>query len=94
MGKHQVVAMTIVTGGSNNQSGFKQAPAMNPLGIILNNIVFGDIIYPGHYFALFVASAAEVGYIHLISARFSIGVVQDIVMAMTFSAAGSMGVIS
>ncbi len=68
MGKHQVVAMTVVTGGRNYQSGFKQAPAMNPLGIVLNNIVLGDIIYPGHYFAFFVAPSAEVGDIHLIGA--------------------------
>ena len=74
MGKHQVVAVTIVTGGSNNQSGFKQAPAMNPLGIVLNNIVLGDIIYPGHYFALFVASTTKEGDVHLIGTRFGIAV--------------------
>ena len=93
MGKHQVVAVTIVTGGSNNQSGFKQAPAMNTLGIVLNNIVLGDIIYPCHYFAFFVTSSAEVRDIHLIGARFSIAVMENIMMAVTLFAAGRIGVI-
>jgi hypothetical protein len=94
MGKHQVVAMTIVTGGSNHQSGFKQTPAMNPLGIVLDYIVLGDIIYPGHHFAFFVASSAEVGDIHLIGARFGIAVMENIMMAVTLFAAGRIGIVS
>ena len=86
--------MAVITGGSNHQSCFKQAPAMDTLGIVLDNIVLGDIIYPCHYFAFLVASSAEVGDIHLIGARFGIGVVQDIVVPVTFFTAGCIRIIS
>ena len=85
--------MTVVTCGGNHQSGFKQTPAMDTLCIVLNNIVLGDIIYPGHNFPFFVASSAEVGDIHLIGARFGIAVMEYIVVTMTFFAAGCIRVI-
>ena len=93
MGQYQVIAMTVITGGSNHKSGLKQTPAMDTLGIILNNIMLGDIIYPGNYLTLFVASAAKVGDIHLIGARFGIAVMEYIMMTVALFTVGRMCVI-
>jgi len=74
MGKHQVVAVTIVAGGGNDQTCFKQAPAVDTLGIILHDIVFGNIVYPGHNLSFPVTLPAEIGNIHLIGTRPGVGI--------------------
>jgi hypothetical protein len=68
MGQHQVVAVTVVTGGRHDQTRFKQSPAMDPLGIVFNDVVFGYIVYSRHYFTFSVAPSAEIGDIHLVGA--------------------------
>lgn len=67
---------------------------MNTLGIVLYDIMFRYIIYPGHNLALFVAFSTEVGNIHLIGAGCCIAVMQDIVVTVALLAAGSIGIIT
>ena len=85
--------MTVIAGGCNHQAGFKETPAMNTLGIVFHDIVFGYIVYPGHNFTLFVTFSTEVGYIHFVGAGLCIAVMQDIVMTVTLLAAGSVWII-
>ena len=68
--------------------------AMDTLGIVLDNIVLGDIIYPGNYFTFFVTSSTEVGDIHFIGTRFGIAVVENIVVTVTLFTAGCIWIIS
>jgi hypothetical protein len=68
MGQHQVVAVTVVAGRCNDQARFKQAPAMDALGIVFHDVVFRYIVYSRHYFTFSVAPSAEIGDIHLVGA--------------------------
>ena len=63
-------------------------------GLILHNIMLGDIINPGHYFTFLVASAAQVGNIHFVGTRFCIAVMEDIMVTVTLFTAGCMWIIS
>jgi hypothetical protein len=67
MWQNQVIAMTIVAGGSYDKSRFKQSPAVDPLGIVFHDVVLGDIIDPGHNLPFPVTPSAEIGDIHFIS---------------------------
>ena len=93
MRKHKVISVAVVAGCSNNQAGLKKTPAMYALGIIFYNIVFRDIIYPGNNFSLLVAFTAEEGDVHFIGTGIWIRIVQNIVVAMAFFAAGCVRII-
>ena len=68
MGKYQVISMTVVAGGCYDQSRFKQTSSMYTLCVILNNIVFSDIIHPGYNFTFPVTFAAQERDVHFIGA--------------------------
>jgi len=74
MGQHQVVAVAVVAGGRNDQARFKQAPAMDTLGIVFHDVVFGYIVYSRYYFTFSVTFSAEIGDIHLVGAGFRVGI--------------------
>ena len=85
--------MAVVASGCYHQTRFKEAFAMNALGVILHDIMLRYIVGPGHYFALPVACSTEDGDIHFIGTGFRICVMQDVVVAMTLLATGGMGII-
>ena len=92
MGQNQVIPVTIVAGCCNDQSRFKQTSSVYALGIILNDVMLRNIIYPGYDFALPVAFSAQDGDIHFIGAGFWVRVVKDIMVAMALFAAWSIGI--
>jgi hypothetical protein len=93
MWKHQVISMTVVTGGCYHQSRFEKTSSMDTLGVVLNYIMLGDIIDPGHNLTFLVALSTEVGDIHFIGTRIHIGMMQDIMMSMAFHATGSIWIV-
>ena len=93
MGQHQVVAVTVVTGGCHNQTRFKQAPAMDALGIVFHDVVFRYIVYSRYYLTFSVTFSAEIGDIHLIGAGLRVGIEKDIVVSVALFTTGGIGVI-
>ena len=88
-----MITVTVVTGGCDNKTGFEQAPSVNTLGVILHNIMFRDIIGTSHNFSLPVTGATKDGDIHFIGAGSRIGIMQDVMMAMTFFTAGRIRIV-
>jgi hypothetical protein len=93
MRQHQVVAMAIVARGSYDQSGLKKPAPVYTLGVVLHNVVLGHVIYPGNHFSFPVASSAKKGYVHFIGAGVGVGIMKNIVIAVTLLAAGGVGII-
>ena len=93
MRQNKAVVVAIVAGGCHNEPCFKQAPAMDALGIVFYNVVFGYIVYPGHHFSLPVTLTAQKGDIHFIGTGSRIGIVVDVVMPVALLATGSIGII-
>jgi hypothetical protein len=71
--QYQVVTVTIVTGGSNDQSSLEQAFAMNALRVIFKDIMLCDIISPGNRSSFPMALPAQHRDIHFVGQRFGIG---------------------
>jgi hypothetical protein len=66
---------------------------VDALGIVLHDVVLRHIVGPGYYLAFSVACAAKDGDIHLIGTRAGICIMQDVVVTMTFLAAGCIWVV-
>jgi hypothetical protein len=93
MRQHKMVAVAIVTGGSNNQPSFEKPPAMNTLGVILNNIVFRYVINPCNNFTFSMTFSAKERYIHFIGTGIGIGIMQNIMVAVALLATGGIWII-
>jgi hypothetical protein len=88
-----VVPVTVVAGGSDDQTRFKEPPSMNALCVVLDDVVFRNFIDPGNMFSFAVTTATEKGNICFIGAGVGIGIVKNIMVPVTFIAAGRMGIV-
>jgi hypothetical protein len=68
MGQDQVIAVTVVAGGCDDQALPEQALAVNALGVVGEDVVFGDVLDTWHRGALPVAFPAQHRDIHLVCA--------------------------
>jgi len=64
--EHQMVAVTIIAGGRDDQSLFKKSFSMDTFGVIGQNILLRDVVYPGYRGVLAVTFTAQEWDIHLI----------------------------
>jgi hypothetical protein len=73
MGKDQMVSVAIITRGGDDQTLLKQAFSMDTLGIVAQDVPFGDVIHPRHRGSFPVTFSAQDRNIHLVSAGSDIG---------------------
>jgi len=84
MGKHKMIAMAIITGGCDNKPLLEQPFAMNALGIVAQDVPFGDVINSSDRGSLSVTFSTKNGDVHLIGAGSYVLVSENIVISMTF----------
>jgi len=89
--KDEVVAMAVVAGGCNDETAFEQTFAMDTLRIVGQNVVFGNVVDAGNRCTLSMTFAAKHGNVHFISTGLDIAGGKDVVIAVAFTAAGSIG---
>jgi hypothetical protein len=86
-----MVSVAIIARCGDDQTPLEQAFSMDTLGIIAQNVSFGNVVNPCHRRTLSVAFPAQHRNIHLVSAGSDIGAGEDVVFSMTFMTGRSMG---
>jgi hypothetical protein len=81
-----MIAVTVIACGCNDQALFEKAFPMNTLGVIGQDIVFGNVVYTGNRSALPVTFSAQHRDVHLISTGFRIYRREDIMITVTLPA--------
>jgi hypothetical protein len=94
MGKDEMVSVTVIAGGCDDQSLFEQPCSVNALGIVGQDIFFRDIVNAGNRRSLTVAFSTENGNIHFVGLRPDVTGGKNRVFAVTFAAGGGIGGIS
>jgi hypothetical protein len=91
VGENQVISVAIIASGGDDQTLLEQSFAVNALGIVGEDIMFGDVIHTGHRSSLPVALPAQYGNVHLVSSRADIRGGEDVVLPVTFVAGRGVG---
>lgn len=67
IGQDQMIPMTVVAGSCNQQTLLEQTVSVDALAVVLQDIVFTDIVDPCHRRSFPVALPAQAGYIQFVS---------------------------
>ena len=85
-----MIPVAVVTGGSDQQTLLEQTVSVDTLAVVLQDIVFTDIVDPCHRRPFPVALPAKAGYIQFVSAGGAVRGRQNIMFAVTLLAGRSI----
>jgi len=91
VGKDEMVAVTVIASGSDDQTLLEQSSAVYALGIIGQDVPFGNIVDTGHRGTLAVTFSAQDRNIHFVSLRPDIAGRKDRVFTMALAAGRRIG---
>jgi hypothetical protein len=86
-----MISMAVVAGGRDDEAAFEQTFSMDALRIVAQNIMFWNVVDPGHRRSLSMTLSAENRDVHFIGTRSDVCMWENIVIAVTFAAGWSIG---